>query len=81
MHFPLREELEECGRRETMEETGLKLLDVTHEATINVIWREANYHYIDIVLRATLDRHYMPEPINAEPHKCEGMFQISKKFK
>ena len=67
------ESFAECAKRETMEETGLKLLSVRHETTVNVIWKEANYHYIDVVMKAVVDRDYKAEPWNPEPHKCEGL--------
>ena len=72
--FPLlhRENWEECAIRETKEETGLRIKKVKFCTVINAFSVEDNYHYVAIVMEAEIDMTFQEEPVNMEPHKCEG---------
>lgn len=69
------EEWEESARRETLEETGLKLKNVRLGTVLNTIWKEGDrtFHYIEAVMVAHVDIDYKREPDNPEPDKCEGV--------
>ncbi|PIK42199.1 putative 8-oxo-dGTP diphosphatase NUDT15 [Apostichopus japonicus] len=66
------ESWEECGRRETMEETGLKLKEVSFAHVNNAVNRPTKYHYVTIFMKGEVDSSYKEEPENTEPDKCEG---------
>lgn len=50
----------------------MELKDVVFHGVENVIWREQNYHYIDILMTGKVDTAYNNEPKNSEPDKCYG---------
>ncbi|KAK2547788.1 Nucleotide triphosphate diphosphatase NUDT15, partial [Acropora cervicornis] len=71
----------ECAIRETLEETGLKIKNVSFATVVNAVVIEEDYHYITIFMRGEIDTSYMREPKNLEPDKCEGMSNlVSKTF-
>jgi 8-oxo-dGTP diphosphatase len=67
-----REEVEECAKRELLEETGLKLKNVSVDGLLNAVWTSADNHFITILVRAELDEEHQLEPVTAEPDKCQG---------
>lgn len=71
-HLEFGEQIESCAARETLEETGLALKNVRFEKTVNAIWPEHKYHYIDLICSGEIDETHKTEPENTEPHKCEG---------
>jgi len=68
-----RETVEDCGSRETLEETGLTLRNVSTECILNVIWLSEQCHFVAVVLRGEVDKSKQQEPVTREPHKCEGI--------
>ncbi|XP_076466001.1 nucleotide triphosphate diphosphatase NUDT15-like [Babylonia areolata] len=71
-HLEFGESWEDCGRRETFEETGLRLKKVRFSTVVNAIVPEENYHYITLFVQGYVDPQHMAEPSNLEPDKCEG---------
>ncbi|XP_071794865.1 nucleotide triphosphate diphosphatase NUDT15-like [Asterias amurensis] len=71
-HLEFAENWEECAIRETEEETGLRIKKVKFCTVINAVSVEDNYHYVVIFMEAEIDMTYQEEPVNMEPHKCEG---------
>ncbi|XP_013414215.1 nucleotide triphosphate diphosphatase NUDT15 [Lingula anatina] len=69
-HLEFGEEWNECAVREVQEETGLRLTRVDFATVVNVVWREHNLHYVDIMMLGVVNRGC--EPQNLEPDKCEG---------
>lgn len=68
------EEWHECAARETLEETGLCIKNISFATVVNSILKENNYHYTTIFMKAEVDKNTEPtEPINKEPDKCEGI--------
>jgi 8-oxo-dGTP diphosphatase len=51
-HLELREEPAECARRETAEETGVKVRDLSFVAVTNDVLPDGRGHYVTIWLRA-----------------------------
>lgn len=70
------ESWEECARREVLEETGLKLLDVQYAGVVNAVEVEKDYHYITIFMKGKVNTDYKCEPVNMEPEKCEGLLLL-----
>nr|XP_054756202.1 nucleotide triphosphate diphosphatase NUDT15-like [Lytechinus pictus]XP_054756208.1 nucleotide triphosphate diphosphatase NUDT15-like [Lytechinus pictus] len=71
-HLEFGEEWVDCAKRETEEETGLRLKDVVFSTVVNAIHLEEDYHYITIFMRGEVDAEFKKDPENMEPHKCEG---------
>ncbi len=72
-HLEYGESVEECARRELLEETGMRALSIKLGTwTSDVI--ERNKHYI--TLFAFVDR-FEGEPQLLEPDKCEGWYWFS----
>lgn len=70
--FIYSEEWSECAIRETLEETGLKIKNVSFATVVNAVVTEADYHYITIFMKGEIDTSHVQEPENLEPDKCEG---------
>ena len=68
-----REEWTDCGRRETMEETGLVLKNMKFSTVVNGVDLPARYHYVELFVQGEVDTEVKAEPINMEPDKCQGM--------
>jgi 8-oxo-dGTP diphosphatase len=67
-HLEFEESIEECARRETLEETGLRLLSVSHAAFTNDIMKSEGKHYVTLFVKAVAEPG---EPQILEPHKCQ----------
>jgi 8-oxo-dGTP diphosphatase len=67
-HLELNETWKECARREIMEEMGVSIDNVEFAHVTNDIMKAENKHYVTIFMMATCT----DEPINMEPHKCQG---------
>lgn len=63
------ESVEECARRELMEETSLVLGPVSPGPYTNDLFPEVEEQFITVFVVAPLTEG---EPANLEPHKCEG---------
>lgn len=63
------ESIEECARRELKEETGLDLGAVELGPYTNDVFSDVQEHYVTLFVLA---RNCQGEPVNLEPHKCEG---------
>ncbi|XP_050401771.1 nucleotide triphosphate diphosphatase NUDT15 [Patella vulgata] len=74
-HLEFGESWEDCGIRETLEETGLKLKNVFYATVVNAINVEEQvekYHYVTLFVQGEVDTSYKQEPENLEPNKCLG---------
>lgn len=69
-HLEMGESIEECARREVMEETGLRLGQVRFLRVMNLLSYSPK-HYVDIGMHAELEDPSQ-EPKTLEPNKCEG---------
>ncbi|GAX22885.1 hypothetical protein FisN_24Lh172 [Fistulifera solaris] len=69
-HLEMYEEWENCARREVEEEMNLSLDDVQFLHVTNDPMPNDNKHYVTIFMMGTATG----EPVNAEPHKCEGWY-------
>jgi 8-oxo-dGTP diphosphatase len=63
------ESIEQCAKRELLEETSLELGTVTRGPYTNDIFVEVQEQYLTVFVIA---RQTSGEPVNVEPHKCEG---------
>ncbi|OYT86675.1 MAG: DNA mismatch repair protein MutT [Burkholderiales bacterium PBB6] len=63
------ESVEECARRELLEETGLELGPVTAGPYANDAFPELGQQHVTLFVVA---RQTVGAPVNVEPHKCEG---------
>ena len=66
-HLEFDESFEDCAKRETMEEAGIKITNVRFNRLMN--FKKADKHYADIGLIADWESG---EPKVMEPEKCEG---------
>lgn len=80
LSFVNSEEWHECAIRETLEETGLKIKNVSFATAINAVVVEENYHYITIFMKGEIDMSHAQEPENLEPHKCKSKFRLRFRF-
>ena len=64
----MNESLEDCARRETLEETGLKVKDLTLIGVTNDIWTDIGTHYVTVSYAADWAGG---EAKVMEPEKCE----------
>ncbi len=68
-HLEFGETWEECAKRETMEEAGIKIKNLEFITTTNDLHLNEGKHYVTVVMKAEYDSG------NAkvmEPDKCEG---------
>ncbi len=68
-HLEFGETPEECARREVLEESGLHLENIRRGPWANVMFQEAQKHYITLFMLATAP---YGEPQRLEPDKCDG---------
>lgn len=66
-HLEMGESIEDCARREVLEETGLALDVVTHLGFTNDIFDEENKHYVTLFVKAICQQG---SPEIKEPNKC-----------
>ena len=67
-HLEFNEKLEECARRETFEETGIKIKNIKKGTFTNDMFKEEGKHYITLYLISEYDSG---EVKIMEPDKCE----------
>ena len=67
-HLEFMESFEECAKREVMEETNLKIKDVSFVTVTNDFFKKDNKHYITIFMKGYYDSGTLKL---MEPHKCE----------
>lgn len=67
-HLEFGESIEDCARREVMEETGLNIKNIRKVTFTNDILLEENKHYVTCTVLAEYDSG---ELVIKEPHKCE----------
>lgn len=67
-HLELGESIEECAKRETLEETGLVVNSITKLGFTNDIFEKENKHYVTLFVIASCDEG---EPQIMEPDKCK----------
>ena len=67
-HLEFCESLEDCAKREVLEETGIKILNVKKFGFTNDVFMNENKHYISIFM---LSDKFIGEAEILEPEKCE----------
>ncbi len=67
-HLEFGESFEECARRETLEETGIKIKNIRLGTVTNDIFEKEDKHYITVYMVAD---HESGEAKVMEPEKCE----------
>jgi len=67
-HLEFNESLEGCAKREVLEETGLRISNITSVSFTNDIFKEEGRHYITLFMRA---ESFEGAPQLMEPDKCE----------
>ncbi|WP_404396092.1 NUDIX hydrolase [Pseudoalteromonas phenolica] len=68
-HLEMGEEIAACAIRETLEETGLKVSDVSQLGFSNDVFNPLNKHYVTLYVVAN---GVEGEPEIMEPNKCLG---------
>lgn len=68
-HLEMGEEIAACAIRETLEETGLKVSDVSQLGFSNDVFNPLNKHYVTLYVVAN---DVEGEPKIMEPNKCLG---------
>lgn len=68
-HLEYAEGIEECARREVMEETGMEITNLRVGPYTNDIFTTEQKHYITLFI---ISDHKQGEPQLCEPDKCEG---------
>jgi 8-oxo-dGTP diphosphatase len=66
-HLEFNESFEQCSKRETMEETGIKIKNLRFLGITNDIFKKENKHYITIAMLADYDSGLVKI---MEPNKC-----------
>jgi 8-oxo-dGTP diphosphatase len=67
-HLEPGESFEDCCRRETLEETGIKVGKLTPVGFTNDIFEEEKLHYVTLYF---MSEEFIGEPKVMEPDKCE----------
>jgi len=67
-HLEFNEELEECAKREVLEETGVSIKNIRFATITNDMFRKEGKHYITIFMLSDYDSG---EVKVMEPEKCE----------
>lgn len=67
-HLEFNESIEECARREVLEETGIEITNLRCGPYTNDIFTREDKHYVTLFVLAD---HDAGEPMVKEPHKCE----------
>ncbi len=67
-HLDEGESVEQCARRETIEETGLQVGDVKPQGFSDTVFEELQKQYITLFVEAA---SYTGEPQVCEPDKCD----------
>ena len=67
-HLEFMETVDDCARRETMEECGLTITNLQKSLYTEDFFREEDKHYLTMVVVADWESG---EPELREPHKCE----------
>lgn len=68
-HLDFGETVEECARREVLEETGIIIREVRRGPYTTDIFPEVNRHFVTLFVTATNSEG---DPALLEPSKCEG---------
>ena len=68
-HLEFGESIEECARREVLEETGLELQNIQYGPFTNNVFEADNKHYVTVFVLAS---SVGSEAKLLEPDKCEG---------
>ncbi len=73
------ETVQKCAVRETKEETGLKVVNIHFGTVVNAMWTEPSgekCHFVTPTMICDVDSTAEEqEPVNLEPHKCEGLLR------
>jgi len=67
-HLEFNEQIEECGKREVLEETGIKIKNIKLGPFTNDIFKKEGKHYVTLFLIADYDSGKVRV---MEPDKCE----------
>ena len=67
-HLEFNEELEECAKREVMEETGVKIKNIKKGTFTNDMFKKEGKHYITLYV---ISEHDEGEAKVMEPNRCE----------
>ncbi len=67
-HLEFNEEIEDCARREVMEETGIQIKNPRMGTFTNDFFRKEGKHYVTLYV---ISEHNSGEPKIMEPEKCE----------
>ena len=67
-HLEFQESIATTAKRETLEEIGVKLMDISHMAVTNDVFKKEGKHYITIIVAARLKEGAIVK--NLEPEKC-----------
>lgn len=67
-HLEFMETVEDCARRETMEETGLTIINIQKTIYTEDFFTDEDKHYLTMLIVADWESG---EPELREPHKCE----------
>lgn len=68
-HLEFGESLEDCAKREVLEETGLNVGSPVFVAVTNDVFKEEDKHYISIFMKVIITESQTVH--NLEPHKTE----------